>query len=328
MGWGSEGCANLRACTRGARSLLSTGRTRAASSAAGQGLRSGPCSLQPPRSVDLRAAQSTPRGPLCLQAIPNSAPRGDTKGQRGQTAQARAAAEDAGSGGPAAPRERPSRAGPQPLSEPCACASTSASLGPACSVLLAEDSSLVLGVREALPAPPHLLLVQIGRRGKSRQGIGCCRCQFRPGALFIPRSGAGGMQFSLEDGGCAQCSRVWRVAVWRLVRPRSVLRGAGLLPAVPGRRAAPPSRSATECQTPSKVSCRRPSLPRVAPQLSPPRPWPPSDSDRPRPRAGRPSRPRRPPARDGEGRECGGGGAASGRRREGGGGTHARCARG
>ncbi|ERE91028.1 inhibitor of growth protein 1 [Cricetulus griseus] len=38
----------------------------------------------------------------------------------------------------------------------------------------------------------------IGRRGKSRKGIGCCRCQFRPGP-YLYRAGRRGNAVSLED---------------------------------------------------------------------------------------------------------------------------------
>lgn len=95
---------------------------------------------------------------------------------------------------------------PHPSPGSCACAPTSASLGPALSALLEKASSLVLGVQGALPIPPHLLLVQIGRRGKSHKGIGYRRCHFCSGP-YLYRARRRGNAVNLEEGGSSLFSR-------------------------------------------------------------------------------------------------------------------------
>lgn len=281
---------------------LSMVRTRAASGAAGEGLRPGRYSRQParPPQISQRNGEQHPSGapfvsrPFQTQ-LQRERERGDTKGRRGRTAQARAAAEDAGSGGPSAPRSVPSRAGPQPRPGSCACAPTSASPGPA----LSEPSSRVLGRAGGVAGPDHTSSSsRLAAEVRAARGLAVAVASSVRGPYLYRAGGGGGNAVSLEDGGPALWGRVPKAAaavVWRLARPRRVLSGAGRHPAAPGRRAAPPSGPATECQTPSK-SFAPPAAPAPAAlPLSPPRPRPPATVTGHAPRAGRPRGPPPPP---------------------------------
>lgn len=187
-------CGRAPGCGQPPRSMV---RTRAASGAAGEGLRPGRCSRQPARPPQLsqRNGEQHPSGapfvsrPFQTQLQREREREGRHKGTAG--------ADGAGAGGRRGCWEWWSlRASLGAL--PRGSAATAGELRmrahfrlPWPRPLGAQLSSTRESGRRCRPRP-HLLLVPIGRRGKSRQGIGCGRCQFCAGALFIPRWGRRG----------------------------------------------------------------------------------------------------------------------------------------
>lgn len=273
---------------RGTRNLLRVARTRAASGAAGEELGSGKrCSRQPAHPRSPRSTEHPSGAPLSPGHSKLCTGRRH-KGTEGAKGAGAGSAEDAGSGGPSARRWRPSRAGPHPSPGSCACAPTSASLGPARSALLEEDSSLVLGVRGALPVPPHLLLVQIGRRGKSREGIGCRHCHFCSGP-YLYRARRRGNAVNLEEGGSSPLSPFEDGDLEARPAPACLEQQATTPPFPAGVRlrpvGPPPSAKLLVKFRVAGRPCPGGSAAVPSATLAP------SDSDRPRPRAGRPRGP-------------------------------------